>query len=128
MEAIGTKLLGDMFILKEVVRDGADKKMIVGLNPEHMIFKAHFPGYPITPGVCTMQLVQEALEFMTGRNLMLEYAKSVKFLNPLTPEIKEDVLIGFDMITETESSLSAKVTVMQSSSVIAKMSLLYRKP
>ena len=31
------------------------------LNPDHVIYKAHFPGEPITPGVCILQIGQELL-------------------------------------------------------------------
>ena len=34
----------------------------IKLDPEHFIYKAHFPGEPITPGVCIMQIAKELLE------------------------------------------------------------------
>ena len=46
----------------------------VRLLPESPIYKAHFPGYPVTPGVT---LVQMALELM-GRKLAS--AKDIKFV------------------------------------------------
>ena len=35
------------------------------LHPEHEIYQAHFPGNPITPGVCQVQIVAE----LAGRQL-----------------------------------------------------------
>ena len=43
------------------------------------MYKAHFPGYPVTPGVT---LVQMALELM-GRKLAS--AKDIKFVVPVLP-------------------------------------------
>lgn len=51
----------------------------VRLLPESPIYKAHFPGYPVTPGVT---LVQMALELM-GRKLAA--AKDIKFVVPVLP-------------------------------------------
>ncbi len=51
----------------------------VRLLPESPIYKAHFPGYPVTPGVT---LVQMGLELM-GRKLAA--AKDIKFVVPVLP-------------------------------------------
>lgn len=51
----------------------------VRLLPESLIYTAHFPGYPITPGVT---IVQMALELM-GRTL--SGAKDIRFVVPVIP-------------------------------------------
>ena len=52
---------------------------VVRLLPECPIYKAHFPTYPITPGVT---LVQIALELI-GKPLV--GAKDIKFVEPVLP-------------------------------------------
>ena len=52
---------------------------VVRLLPESPIYAAHFPGFPVTPGVT---LVQIALELM-GRKLLS--AKDIKFVVPVIP-------------------------------------------
>ena len=51
----------------------------VRLLPESPIYKAHFPEYPITPGVTLLQI---ALELM-GKKLV--GAKEIKFVAPVLP-------------------------------------------
>ena len=34
----------------------------VSLNASHIIYEAHFPGNPVTPGVCIIQIVKELVE------------------------------------------------------------------
>ena len=51
-------LLNDFF---QIVESGVDPKsgqliFKVRLNASHVIYKAHFPGMPITPGVCIIQM------------------------------------------------------------------------
>ena len=36
------------------------------LDASHVIYQAHFPGEPITPGVCIIQMAKELLEDHTG--------------------------------------------------------------
>ena len=57
-------LLNDFF---QIVESGVDPKsgqliFKVRLNASHVIYKAHFPGMPITPGVCIIQMVTECLQ------------------------------------------------------------------
>lgn len=65
-------------ILYNIVARG-EGTAIVRLLPESPIYKAHFPGYPVTPGVT---LVQMGLELM-GRKLTA--AKDIKFVVPVLP-------------------------------------------
>lgn len=56
-----------------------DSAAVVRLLPESPVYKAHFPGYPITPGVT---IVQMALDLMDRR---LSGAKDVRFVVPVLP-------------------------------------------
>lgn len=58
----------------------------VRMNPEHVIYSAHFPGDPITPGVCIIQMGVELLGRALGRPLELSAVKNVKFLSILRPD------------------------------------------
>ena len=70
----------------------------IRLNPDHAIFAGHFPGQPVVPGVCMLQIIKELLEGATQQPLQLARASNIKFLTVLTPGAHEvvDVLINFD--------------------------------
>lgn len=55
------------------------------LNPNHFIYAAHFPGNPITPGVCLVQMVVELLSLGLKQELELLSMNDVKFLKPVSP-------------------------------------------
>lgn len=57
----------------------------LALNPSHPIFAGHFPGQPVVPGACQLQIVQEVLSHLTGRDLRLQKADQIKFLTPIDP-------------------------------------------
>ena len=39
----------------------------IRLLPESPVYKGHFPGYPITPGVCLVEIALELMEEMAGQ-------------------------------------------------------------
>lgn len=45
----------------------------------HPLYSGHFPGSPITPGVCQLLMVKEILEKELEKNLMLTKARQIKF-------------------------------------------------
>ena len=63
----------------------------VVFNANHDIFKGHFPGQPVVPGVCMMEMMKELLQKQLNTPLMLSSARNVKFLGFITPEIQPTV-------------------------------------
>ena len=72
----------DLLSMQEV--DGgfeADVRLI----PDNVIFKAHFPGFPVTPGAVQVRMATELLSLHEGRECLLESVSRVKFITPLLP-------------------------------------------
>lgn len=89
------KLLNGFFFVEAATTDDEGTCYRLRLDPQHVIFRAHFPGNPITPGVCIVQLVTELLEWMTGRRLELRRVVNVKFLHVLSPAERTSVQVLF---------------------------------
>jgi 3-hydroxyacyl-[acyl-carrier-protein] dehydratase len=90
------KVLQDNFYTcHDVVRSEGEYNSRIEFNPDHSIFSGHFPGQPVVPGVCMMELIKELLQQQTGKTLMLRTAPNVKFLQLLTPAIRPSVHISF---------------------------------
>ena len=53
-------------ILYEIVQ-ADDLGATVRLLPESAVYAGHFPGYPITPGVCLVQIALELIAEMAGQ-------------------------------------------------------------
>ena len=58
----------------------------IHLNPEHEVYKGHFPQQAIVPGVIQLQIIKELLEKDLSENLMLKEVIVAKYLNMITPE------------------------------------------
>lgn len=89
-------LLDDFYsILQKDAVSGVLKAKIV-INKKHRIFEGHFPGLPVVPGVCMLQMVREIMEVNAGKDLRISEADNIKFLSVINPEQHPeiDVLIN----------------------------------
>ena len=43
----------------------------IELNPKHPIYQGHFPGHPVVPGVCLLQLIKECVEDIRQQKLQV---------------------------------------------------------
>jgi 3-hydroxyacyl-[acyl-carrier-protein] dehydratase len=82
-------LLNKLYVLSSLELSGEKDKIAayILLNREHPVFKGHFPGNPILPGVCTVQIIRELMEMALEKELLLTKAGNIKylgFINPVT--------------------------------------------
>jgi 3-hydroxyacyl-[acyl-carrier-protein] dehydratase len=67
------------------------------MNPKHIIYNGHFPGNPVTPGVCLTQMVKETIEHITNKKLLLVKGDNIKFTAVLNPEVNTNVSMSLNM-------------------------------
>ena len=96
----------------------------IKLNKDHDIFNGHFPGNPVTPGVCMMQIVKELTEDFTGKKLFLRSASNVKFMAIINPFETPELKMQLD-IKEEESNVKVKNTTSFGETIALKMSVHY---
>lgn len=78
-------LSNDFFYTRSFADDGSTIQAGLELNAGHAIFKGHFPGQPVVPGVCMVQMIKELLERSVGKLLQLQKADHIKFLSFIVP-------------------------------------------
>lgn len=78
-------LAGDFFYIKIVEQDNGKIDAVLEINAGHKIFDGHFPGQPVVPGVCMLQMVKEILESALGEQTRLANAGQLKFLTVINP-------------------------------------------
>ena len=90
-------LLNDFYSIVHQVPAASSVKAKIAINKRHKIFEGHFPGIPVVPGVCMMQIVLEMVEVSTGKQVSLVAADSMKFLSVINPEQNKeiDVVINY---------------------------------
>ena len=117
-------LRNNLYTVKGSSRSDEGFDYLIGLNADSFIYKAHFPGQPITPGVCIIQIAQELYELETAHVLSISKIKNVKFLSVMIPEKNNSFVCQFRKISETVESVKFQVTVTSEEITFAKMCLI----
>lgn len=118
------KLKDNLYTLigKERMEDDRYRFVIV-LNSDSPIYAAHFPGMPITPGVCIIRLVEELVEEQVGQPLRLLAIKNAKFIAALTPDGQE-LCVSCSLVRKDDGVMSSQVSISDfKGNVYAKISL-----
>jgi 3-hydroxyacyl-[acyl-carrier-protein] dehydratase len=80
--------------------DASNFNVQIELNSNHEIFKGHFPGNPITPGVCMMQIIKELVEDFTNEKLILSKVSNVKFMAKINPFVQPILDLNLNISNE----------------------------
>lgn len=86
---------------------GGNAVFRIELLPESVIYQAHFPGRPITPGACMIQIVQELAQMYFGNpSLQVKHISNLKFLALLEPQHHPRVSV---LLNGTPAHLKAEI-------------------
>jgi 3-hydroxyacyl-[acyl-carrier-protein] dehydratase len=58
----------------------------IGFDPGHSVFNGHFPGQPVVPGACLLDMVTDIAAMQLHSSLFLVDAPVIKFLQQVLPE------------------------------------------
>ena len=120
------RLTGDFFhiVSTEVLADGFACR--VHLRAEHPIYRVHFPGNPVTPGACLMQMATELLEAQQGRPLRLHRAVNIRFKKTIGNEA--ELTFRFSKVGPDGDELRAAVSIDEEGyGQCVKMSLRFKE-
>ena len=57
----------------------------VGFNLQHEIYGVHFPGTPITPGACQVEMLRQMAEAICGSPVFMAGIRTIKYLQVIDP-------------------------------------------
>ena len=106
----------------------------VELNPSCVIYQAHFPGEPITPGVCIVQIGKEVIEDLlleqssASHRLEIIKAKNIKFLSVISPN--ETPILTYQVrklgFSDDNMTIETQIVVNSDYKSMAKISLVLK--
>lgn len=97
------------------------------LNPRHEIFKGHFPGNPVTPGVCMMQIIKELSQEIVGSDLFMTSCSNVKFMALINPDNNPKLKLELEISGDIASEVKVKNTTSFEDTVALKLTNTYKK-
>ncbi len=104
-------LKDDFFTITAIQEEDNSIKAFLELNAKHKIFDGHFPGQPVVPGACMLQMLKEILEEIIGKKLQLTKAHDLKFLAMINPNEhkRSEMQITYNIEKDGMINVSAKL-------------------
>ena len=98
-------LLNDFFKILSVGKTENKFIVAVEINPAHEIFIGHFPGQPVVPGVCMVQMLKDTLAHIYKKEFTMKSASQLKFLAILNPKEVKLLNIEISVLREDPEEL-----------------------
>ncbi|HJY12102.1 MAG TPA: hypothetical protein VJ304_04895 [Flavobacterium sp.] len=114
-------------ILSEEKISDSKYSITILVNEKHEVFKGHFPGNPIMPGVCMIQIIKELTEKITKQTLMIQTLANVKFMALINPEKNSELRLELDITMTEDNLVKVKNTTYFNETVALKLSNVYKK-
>lgn len=95
--------VAQFFTLEAGEKNGNSATYRCRLHPEAPVFKAHFPGFPILPGVLTLKMVVDAInasQFFSTQTLTVQSIGNAKYLAVVNPQETQEVEISVALKAE----------------------------
>lgn len=104
-------LLNSLFFADPINSTGHSIEAKVRIEKSHAIFEGHFPGQPILPGVCMMQLIKELIESADQKKYTFSTADNMKFLNIIDPGKDDHINASILMEQRNEQGMKISATL-----------------
>jgi 3-hydroxyacyl-[acyl-carrier-protein] dehydratase len=118
-------LAGDFFNLTSLDLEEGKIRAALEINPAHLIFDGHFPGQPVVPGVCMMQMVREILDAALARCTRLESADNLKFLHVMNPVENNTIQAAVDYLVMGDGKLKVQALLNRGPVIYFRMNAVF---
>ena len=87
----------DLYTLQSTDKNVENYVCMIKLNPDHPVYQGHFPDFPVTPGVCMMQMLRECVSSVLGTPLRYQHVNTCKFLAVVNPHQESNLELSFSV-------------------------------
>ncbi len=97
-------------------------KFKIRLDADHIIFKGHFPGQPVLPGVMILKIITACVSLYQRKSLLISKVTQCKFLNFIDPVINPELFLDIE-IYGSGSTVDVKAVLKSEEIVFSKVSI-----
>jgi 3-hydroxyacyl-[acyl-carrier-protein] dehydratase len=115
-------LKDDFFTISFLQKENNSFKIMLELNAMHKIFEGHFPGKPVVPGACMLQIVKEVTEIILHKKIQLLRADTLKFLQLINPHECSVLQMGLTCSLPEDGIANISANLSNGSSICFKFS------
>lgn len=77
--------------------EGGHAVFAIELLPDCDVYAGHFPGNPVCPGVCHIEMLRECVVRLTGKNLFISSIRQCRLTSVATPSACRQVELTVDL-------------------------------
>lgn len=119
-------LQNDFYFVQSIDTAAGSVNALLALNASHRIFEGHFPGQPVVPGVCMMQIIKELLETAIQQSTRLVKADHLKFLSMIDPVARNMIRAELKYHIEENGEIPLTASLFHEDTVCFKCKALLR--
>jgi len=111
---------------ENLLNRGLSKYLIrIEINPDHPVFKGHFPGSPVIPGVCQIQIITEMLDEIYNKKFTLTSADNIKFLSLINPLVTGSYSIELNCRSGSADEVTVNAVAFNDQTIFLKLKANY---
>jgi len=111
----------DLFSIEKITHEDGVIKALLNINPDSEILKGHFPGHPVVPGACMLQITKEVLESVLKTPLRLKKADQLKFMTMIDPASTQSVELDLSYKQTEDNTIIVNAKLSNADTVYFKM-------
>jgi 3-hydroxyacyl-[acyl-carrier-protein] dehydratase len=92
----------------------------IRLNEQHPLYRGHFPGNPVVPGVCQIEMIKEIFSEIIHKNVLLAASDAIKFLAIIVPQKYPVLVIKISARPQIEKSWDVNGTISNEGTLFLK--------
>ena len=119
-------LIKDFYKIQEISSHDKRISVTIVLNPDHKVYKGHFPEQPVVPGVIQLQIIKEVFEKSIVQKLFMGKISSAKYLNVITPEKSGKLQITIDYQKTDENEYKVNAIIGSGETIFTKVKMILK--
>lgn len=97
------KLKDNFYRLENIRNEGEHRLFSITLLPDCELYRGHFPGNPVCPGVCSIEMIRQCAEYLMGSPLFIRSIKQCRFTAILSPLNCRELTIDVSLSSAEDS-------------------------
>lgn len=90
-------LVKDYYTIDKITDTEECRQYHITLNADCPVYEGHFPGSPVSPGVCNIQMIKECAEDITGKKLFMNNLQLCRLTTLITPITHPQVVVNISV-------------------------------
>ena len=114
-----------IYSILEKRQEDSSISYLIEFDFSHPVFKGHFPGKPVLPGVMLCDIIRYQISDVLGKEVQLKTAKNIKFSRMIIPSENNNYNVKISIINN-EEQYEVKAIISQNDNIYFKLNAKYK--